>query len=61
MTSKPKKPPLTGEQKRALEEAWLEENRAAIRAHNERIEKYGTMLKPSLPAITENLTFHDLS
>lgn len=46
MTSKTKKAPLKSEQKRALEEAWLEQNRAAIRAHNERIEKHGTMLKP---------------
>lgn len=46
MTSKTKKAPLKSEQKRALEEAWLEQNRAAIRAHSERIEKHGTMLKP---------------
>lgn len=32
--------------KRAKERAWLEENKAAIHAYNERIEKHGTLLKP---------------
>jgi antitoxin CcdA len=32
--------------KRAKEEAWLAENKAAIRAYNERIEREGTTLKP---------------
>lgn len=32
--------------RRAKERAWLEENKAAIEAYNERIEKHGTLLKP---------------
>jgi antitoxin CcdA len=32
--------------KAAKEAAWLEENRDAIAAHNERIAKHGTLLKP---------------
>lgn len=32
--------------KRAKEAAWLEENRDAIDAHNERVEKSGTLLRP---------------
>lgn len=32
--------------KKAKETAWLEENRDAIAAHNERIAKHGTLLKP---------------
>ncbi|MEO0467532.1 MAG: type II toxin-antitoxin system CcdA family antitoxin [Pseudomonadota bacterium] len=30
--------------RKAKEKKWLEENRAAIEAHNERVEKHGTML-----------------
>lgn len=33
--------------KRAQEAAWLEENRAAIEAHNARVEEQGPLLKPS--------------
>lgn len=32
--------------KRAKEEAWLTENKAAIEAYNERIERSGTLIKP---------------
>jgi antitoxin CcdA len=32
--------------KAAKEAAWLEESRDAIAAHNERIAKHGTLLKP---------------
>ena len=32
--------------KQAKEVAWLEANRDAIAAHNERIAKHGTLLKP---------------
>lgn len=32
--------------KKAKEAAWLDENRDAITAHNERIAKHGTLLKP---------------
>jgi antitoxin CcdA len=32
--------------KKAKEQVWLEENRGAIRAYNERIEKHGTLLTP---------------
>ncbi|MCZ7593703.1 MAG: type II toxin-antitoxin system CcdA family antitoxin [Hyphomicrobium sp.] len=32
--------------KRAKEEAWLAENKAAIEAYNERIERFGTLIKP---------------
>lgn len=32
--------------KRAKESAWLAENADAIRAHNERIDKQGTLLTP---------------
>jgi antitoxin CcdA len=32
--------------RRAKERAWLEENKAAIEAYNERIEKHGTLLTP---------------
>lgn len=32
--------------KRAQEAAWLEENRDAIDAHNERVEKSGPLLRP---------------
>ena len=33
--------------KRAREAAWLEQNRAAIEAHNARIEQHGPLLRPS--------------
>ena len=33
--------------KRAQEEAWVEQNQAAIKAHNERIDEQGPLLKPS--------------
>ena len=33
--------------KRAQEEAWVEQNQAAIKAHNERIDEQGPSLKPS--------------
>ena len=33
--------------KQAQETAWLEENRDAIEAHNERVEKSGPLLRPS--------------
>jgi antitoxin CcdA len=33
--------------KRAQEAAWLEQNQAAIEAHNERIDERGPLLKPS--------------
>jgi len=32
--------------KAAKEKAWLEENADAIRAHNERIAKFGMLIKP---------------
>lgn len=32
--------------KKAKEAAWPEENRDAIIAHNERVAKHGTLLKP---------------
>jgi antitoxin CcdA len=32
--------------KKAKGEAWIRENKAAINAHNERIEREGTMFKP---------------
>lgn len=32
--------------KQAREEAWLEQNKAALQAHNARIEKSGTLLTP---------------
>lgn len=32
--------------RKAREEAWLRENADAIRAHNERIERDGLLLKP---------------
>lgn len=32
--------------KRAREQEWLQENRAAIAAHNERIEKHGLLIDP---------------
>ena len=32
--------------KEAKEKAWLEENRAAIDAYNERISREGTLIKP---------------
>ena len=32
--------------KKAREQAWLEENREAIRAHNERIEREGMLYTP---------------
>lgn len=32
--------------KKAKEAAWLKENRDAIAAHNERVAKHGTLLKP---------------
>lgn len=33
--------------RKAKEQAWLEENKAAIQAYNERIEQSGTLLKPT--------------
>ena len=33
--------------KRAREAAWLEQNRAAIEAHNARIEEHGPLRRPS--------------
>jgi antitoxin CcdA len=30
----------------AREEQWLRENKSGIDAHNERVEKHGTLLKP---------------
>lgn len=32
--------------RKAKEAAWLEENKAAIAAYNERIDRHGTLLKP---------------
>lgn len=32
--------------RRAKEKAWLEENAAAIKAHNERVAKSGVMITP---------------
>lgn len=32
--------------KKAKEQAWLEENRNAIQAHNERIEREGVLIPP---------------
>ncbi len=32
--------------RKAKEDAWLEDNRAAIEVYNERIEREGTMLTP---------------
>ncbi len=32
--------------KRAKEAAWLRDNKAAIDAHNERIDREGTLIKP---------------
>lgn len=32
--------------KHAKEETWLAENADAIRAHNERIDRHGTLTKP---------------
>jgi len=32
--------------KKAKEQAWVAENREMIRASNERVEKYGTLIKP---------------
>jgi post-segregation antitoxin (ccd killing protein) len=43
---KPKKPQLTPEKRSAAEQAWLKENRVAIAAYNERVEKHGMLLKP---------------
>jgi antitoxin CcdA len=31
----------------ARAQKWLEENQSALQAHNERIDKQGTLLKPS--------------
>ena len=33
--------------KRAQELAWLEQNQAAIEAHNARVENHGPLLRPS--------------
>lgn len=33
--------------KRAQEAAWIEQNRAAIEAHNARVDERGPLLKPS--------------
>ena len=33
--------------KKAKEKAWLEENRGAIQAYNERIDRQGTLIKPT--------------
>lgn len=30
----------------ALEKQWLEENRAGIESHNQRVDRVGTLLKP---------------
>jgi antitoxin CcdA len=32
--------------RKAKEKAWLEENKGAIEAYNERIERDGTLIKP---------------
>lgn len=45
-TSKAAEDGIAAAVKRAKERAWLEENKAAIQAHNERIEKHGTLIKP---------------
>lgn len=33
--------------KRAQEDAWIEQNRTAIEAHNARVDERGPLLKPS--------------
>lgn len=46
-TSRAAEAGITAAIKQVREEAWLAQNKDALQAHNARIEKSGTLLKPS--------------